>query len=700
LLSAASPEFFLDHLGAPMALLRAPVAFVWVLALFTATVCEAQVRIWTDVTGKHYVEAKLVGVDSTQVTLEKKDGKRIVIPLAKLSPADQVFATGGPNATTGGDKAAAPGGAANFDELQALISQQRKAVVVGSILEGFLAADEVPLSEKARAQAALQEWQPLAARDALRVGKNWVTPDEYQKMKADEKRLIKEAHRLIDIKSDQLAKEKFLEASDANPQEVRADFYLGLLNALVAHYPLDAQRHFSECVRRLATDEDLLVGPRKANLVAALNNLAIIQVRQGKYNQAVGSWRRAIRLEPYAPELVQNLGRMAKLAQLGVVRIGKPIRDAAGELYAGVTVQFSLGRFDDKVGWLYIPYIDTLDGSMDSEGDEELIPVGWCTGFSVGGNLLVTSRFLVTDADSVAIQGGGPTFSSLKGKVVSLSDQSNLALVRVDGLEGKALPLNKAMPRPAQDVTILGFGQPGLGGGNMQSRVATILNPPVLYQRLAGIVHKQVDATTRVSAPIYSTYAFRNKIVHDAITNAGLEGAPLIDANGTVVGVHIGNRPEFGKFGSKSSFAEPIEWVLPFLLAAASDLDVRDIPYDPSKTVSPSDVEGIGDGSIFQLVSQRRAPRLEWSHRIEELHRLQKQSSWSSYEDNTCMACNGKGQIECPVRLCARGKIPKQIQVEVARNSVTDAPIYATRTVREKCTTCGGDGFVDCPYCD
>ena len=215
-----------------------------------------------------------------------------------------------------------------------------------------------------------------------------------------------------------------------------------------------------------------------------------------------------------------------------------------------------------------------------------------------------------------------------------------------------------------------------------------------------GVVHKKLDATTKLSVPVYGTYAFRNKIVHDAITNPGLEGAPLIDATGTVVGVHIGNRPEFGKFGSKHSWAEPIEWVLPFLLATAGDFDVRNIPHDPKKTISPNEVEQLGNGSIFQLVSQRRAPRLEWSHRIEALHRLQKQGSWTSYEDNTCMACNGSGRLECPLRLCARGKIPRKERYEIGKNSVTGESIYSVRTVREKCDTCDGDGFVDCPYCN
>jgi S1-C subfamily serine protease len=650
---------------------------------------------WTDGTGSYRVEAELVSADHTHVTLQKADGSRIRVPKEKLSANDRAYLAKLPLL---GNQSELDENS-TFDQLQQLMKEQRSAKVVQNLLEGFIDADSVADAEKQQAREQLENWRRLAAQDAIRVGNDWITPDDYQQMKDKERRLIKEAHRLIDIKNDELAKDKFLEASTANPQEVRADFYMGLLNALVSHYPPDAQRHFAECARRLARDSDLLVGTRKANLIAALNNLAIVQVRMAKYSQAISLWRRALQLEPFTPELVQNLGRMAKLAQLGEVRISKTIRDAASELYAVVTVQHSLARFDDKVGWLFIPYIDTVDGSMDSDGDEELVPVAWCTGFSIGENLLLTSRYTVSDADAVAVYGGGPRLSRLSGKVVSLSGGSNLAVVRIDGLQGKPLTLNRALPRPAQDVAILGYGQPGLAGGAIQSRTATILNPPLLYQRFAGVVHKKVDDNTSVSAPVYNTYAFRNKILHDAITNPGLEGSPLLDAKGNVVGVHIGNRPEFGRFGSKHSWAEPIEFVLSFLMAIGDDFDVCDEPASGSTPPSADQLANLGEDSIFQLVSQRRAPRLEWSHRIEELHRLQKQGSWTSYEDNTCMACNGKSKLECPVRLCARGKVPKKVKVEVTRNSVTGEPIYTHKTVREKCTRCNGSGFVDCPHC-
>jgi S1-C subfamily serine protease len=664
--------------------------------LLSAESHAAKMRTWTDRSGNSRVEAELVRADDSHVTLRKADGTQIRVPIVRLSDADRGFV-----AKVAGGKVGdvEPANSATYAELESLIGEQRKATVVLSLIDGFLAADGIAESQKALAQINLPMWKQRAAKDAIRAGSTWITPDEFRQMKSEEMRLIKEAHRLIDIKSDELAKEKFLEASNVQPQEVRANFYLGLLNALVAHYPPDAQRHFSDCVKRLTRDNDLLVGTRKANLIAALNNVAIVQVRRAQYNQAIRSWRRALRLEPFTPELVQNLGRMVQLAQLGELRIGKNTRDTAAELYAEVCVQFSLARFDESVGWLFIPYVDTVDGSMEATGDEELVPVAWCTGFAVGGNLLLTSRYPFVDADAVSVRGGGPPFAELSGKVVSLSDESNLALIRIDGLGANPRPLNSTSPKTAQDVTIVGYGQPGLAGGRLQHRKATILNPPRLYQQFAGIVTKTTDENTSVAAPVYNYYAFRNKIVHDAITNAGLEGAPLIDAHGTVVGVHIGNRPEFGEFGSKHSWAEPIEWVLPFLEETSRDFDVRHLASDGTKTPEAIDAEAIGNGFIYQLVAQRRAPRLKWSHRIEELHRLQEQDSWTSYEDNTCMVCNGRKQIACPNRLCARGRVPKKERIVITHNAATGEAIYGTKTKRVQCITCGGDGFVDCPLC-
>jgi len=51
----------------------------------------AEVRTWTDVTGKHTIEAELISATPTEVTLRRADGKEVKLPLAKLSPADRAL---------------------------------------------------------------------------------------------------------------------------------------------------------------------------------------------------------------------------------------------------------------------------------------------------------------------------------------------------------------------------------------------------------------------------------------------------------------------------------------------------------------------------------------------------------------------------------------------------------------------------------
>ena len=51
----------------------------------------AEPRTWTDKTGKHKVEAKLLRVENGKVYLQREDGKEVALPIDKLSDEDQAF---------------------------------------------------------------------------------------------------------------------------------------------------------------------------------------------------------------------------------------------------------------------------------------------------------------------------------------------------------------------------------------------------------------------------------------------------------------------------------------------------------------------------------------------------------------------------------------------------------------------------------
>ena len=68
----------------------------WVGGLMVAGVLlgstlAQEMRTWTDATGKFKVQAKFVEMTDGKVTLERADGKRVVVPLTKLSEADRKY---------------------------------------------------------------------------------------------------------------------------------------------------------------------------------------------------------------------------------------------------------------------------------------------------------------------------------------------------------------------------------------------------------------------------------------------------------------------------------------------------------------------------------------------------------------------------------------------------------------------------------
>jgi hypothetical protein len=62
------------------------------LAALVAGAAAHELRTWTDSTGRHRVRARFVELSDGKVTLERENGKQLVIPLEKLSEEDQKVA--------------------------------------------------------------------------------------------------------------------------------------------------------------------------------------------------------------------------------------------------------------------------------------------------------------------------------------------------------------------------------------------------------------------------------------------------------------------------------------------------------------------------------------------------------------------------------------------------------------------------------
>ena len=66
-----------------------PVVLITVLSLASSLQAESESRQWSDATGKFKIDAKLIEIKNGKAVLMKADGKKVEIPVEKLSTADQ-----------------------------------------------------------------------------------------------------------------------------------------------------------------------------------------------------------------------------------------------------------------------------------------------------------------------------------------------------------------------------------------------------------------------------------------------------------------------------------------------------------------------------------------------------------------------------------------------------------------------------------
>ncbi len=158
--------------------------------------------------------------------------------------------------------------------------------------------------------------------------------------------LLAEAWTLIERGDPAGGREKLAQARKINREDLRVDFGLGLLDALVLRDWASAERHFSECVKK------------QPNHAASLNNLAVARVRLGKEGQSLRHWEAALTAGPPAEEIAQNLGRLQYLAKNGRVMLKPNVLKTVDGLLSragGAT------RFQPQTGFRYMG-LELADG--------------------------------------------------------------------------------------------------------------------------------------------------------------------------------------------------------------------------------------------------------------------------------------------------------------------------------------------------
>ncbi len=249
-------------------------------------------------------------------------------------------------------------------DAERVASRSRLAKSALAVYEKMFNDPAIEFVEKDAAKPRLAYWQKVAAQDLVRIGPKWLTKDSVLAVRDEERRLVKEATEDLIARRVADADKKFSEARSIDPDGIMVDFQVGLLQAVQQHDPNRSAASFEKCVIKRKSRTDLSV-EEKANLAAALNNLAVSNLHIRKTSEAQLDWAKAIDVAKPSPEIMQNLGRTFTGTKSGGIFFEGEERKKWDSLQAKAESLANQRGYNQSRGFLLM--------SFQKEGDEKTI---------------------------------------------------------------------------------------------------------------------------------------------------------------------------------------------------------------------------------------------------------------------------------------------------------------------------------------
>src|SRR3954451_16525236 len=533
--------------------------FAVALTLVIATaVSAAEMRTWSSSSGAHTTEAELVELkDDGNVVLKTQAGKSISVPMSRLSESDQAYVRAHAAAKPPKEKSKS---IKSVDEVDAEAAQCRTAKDAVMVYKFYLGQKDLTPAERAAAEAKLAEWKKRADDDQVRIGRQWMSKPEADKIHRAANKKMEQAVEFLRLHNEQLAQQTIEEDSKLDPDSIQADFLMGIVNGAVQNNDKKAQQHFEKCLKR---------EPGNASV---LNNLAVSLASQKKYSEAAKNWKAAATAAPEMKALSQNIGSLITIAGTKQAKLPPKLLQDLSSLYEEMITKHGSPR-PTRIGFVYTPPL-----GVDIGGDKgkiegrrpsgESVVVSSGSGFVVAPHMILTNRHVVEHASGLLVLNPkNPKGEPLNAQLIAIADGVDLALMRCDSLDAPPVPLTDKLPPRGSDIMVLGYPLgPEFGTALKSTRGSMVAMP---------------DASVD------------NMCLYDAITNPGNSGGPLCDKKARVAGVV---RAVTGSVGGSYGAAIPIANAMPFLHAHIPDLNAAngddkelDWPAVDAK-VSPSTV--------------------------------------------------------------------------------------------------------------
>jgi S1-C subfamily serine protease len=654
------------------------------LVAFSAAIA----RTWKSTDGSYKLKADFVDAKDGKVSLRRTDGKVIKVPISALCEEDQAYVAertaqqGAPSASGAAaerpaqqgapaDVAAEPSAVSKrrtYAQLSQAANSLRTATEAMRLFKVFLADASIAQAEREKAEQHLPLWKERADKHMVRVGPNWLTLDDAANKRLQAKQLVDDAVRLIKLGKYDEAIDKCGKASNRDKSGIRADFMLGLLYALARRDAELAHQRFAQCVSR---------DPQH---IAALNNLALTEVRLRKYPQALTHWQSALEIAPSSPEILQNLGRLFDLANQRRVTLLPGVQRRFGELYATAGVSAGQKEFNRRTGWLYLDYYPPVAeqsnrtaGTDRPEPDAktQMITIASGSGFVVHPEYVLTNRHVAKAGSALLVVPPGEEARGLAASIVGVSDGpdddvgSDLAVVYCKGLTAPPLRFIKTdyVPR-GTEIMVLGY--PGMVGGKTPSLKS-------IHGTVAGLPDNSFNAYTI-----------------DALTNPGNSGGPICDAVGSVLGIHHG-RTLLGE--GKMDYELGIPHFRALSLLKKCIPGYRQLPPN-AEAKQWTEVDGLASRSTVLIWIQDARQNTPMTPPATSEHA----TTGQQLEDRWCVNCYGSCKVKCGN--CQNGTVTMTRTVTKEMPGGAGLKHTYQEKYRVECKICKGTGGVPCSYCN
>ncbi len=303
-------------------------------------------REWSDRSGKFSIEATIISANDEDVTLLKHQSdaadKRVSLSLKRLSDADQKYASSFARA--------------RLKELKLAESRSAVASECFTQFKEFVDQGFVDESNRLFVEARMEALEPHREANRVLLKETYLSPEQFVELRNESELKAREWLKLR--AADSLGTLRDIIAND--PSCLIAPLLLGIYYDISAGDAAAAERVLENAIEEGNRYSAVASEADRRNLHAAINNLAVATVRQGRVGKAVRLWNQIVdsRVSGVASVVNANINRVASMIERdfsGLRANGKAKRDLVA-LRSNEKLQGE--RFKSSNGWGVVLPVD------------------------------------------------------------------------------------------------------------------------------------------------------------------------------------------------------------------------------------------------------------------------------------------------------------------------------------------------------